>query len=66
MEEIGQDGGVMNVRRGRHYGMNDLGLAIDPDRGLYPLSGVHAKRPLIALLGLMPVRIAFPLLVLGG
>ena len=23
MEEIGQDGGVMNVRRGRHYGMND-------------------------------------------
>ena len=43
MKEIGQDRGVMNVRRGRHYGMNDLGLTVDPDRGLYPLQGVHAK-----------------------
>ena len=66
MEEVGQDRGVMNVRRGRHYGMNDLGLAVDPDMGLYPLQGVHAEVPLIPLTRLMPVRIALLVLVLGG
>ena len=60
MEEVGQDRGVMNVRRGRHYGMNDLGLAVDPDMGL------HAEVPLIPLTRLMHVRIALLVLVLGG
>ena len=30
MEEIGQNCGVMNVRSGRHYGMNDLVLLSTP------------------------------------
>ena len=60
MEKIGQDGGVMNVRRGRHYGMNDLGLAVHADVGL------HAEVPLIPLTCLMHVRIALLVLVLGG
>ena len=59
MKEIRQDRGVVNVRRGRHYGMNDLGFAVHPDMGF------HAEVPLIPLLGLVHVRIAFPLPVLG-
>ena len=58
MEKIGQDRSVMNVRRGRHYGMNDLGLAIDPDMGL------HAEVPLIPLLGLVHIGVAFSLFIL--
>ena len=43
MKEVGQDRGIMDVGGGGHDGMNDLGLTVDPDRGLYPLQGVHAK-----------------------
>ena len=60
MEEIGQDRGVMDVGGGRHYRMNDLGLAVDANMRF------HAEVPLIPLLGLMHGRVPGLILVLGG
>ena len=36
MEQIGQDRGVMDVGGGGHYGMDDFGLAVDPDMRFHP------------------------------
>ena len=65
MKEIRQDRGVVDIGGGGHDRMDDLGLAVDPDRGLYPLQGVHPKKPLVALPGLVHIGITFLLLVLG-
>ena len=46
MEKIGQDRSVMNVRRGRHYGMNDLGFATE--RGTF--HGIECSDVFISLL----------------
>lgn len=50
---------VMHVGRGGNDGVNQLGLAIDADVGL------HAKVPLVALLGLAHLGIALAFPVLG-
>ena len=65
MKEIRQDRGVVDIGGGGHDRMDDLGFAVDPDMGLYPLQGVHPKKPLVALPGLVPIGITFLLLVLG-
>jgi hypothetical protein len=58
MQQITQDGAVMNVRRGRHERMNQLAGAIDADVSL------HAKIPLVALFRRMHFGITlFPLLL---
>lgn len=59
MEQIRQDRDVMDVGGSGHYSMDDLGLAVDPDVGLYPFQGVHAEVPLIPLRG--PPGSLFPL-----
>ena len=48
----------MDVGGSGDHRMDDLGFAVDADMGF------HAEVPLIPLLGLMHVRIAFPLFVL--
>ena len=58
MKKIGEDRGVVNVGSRRDYGMDDFGLAVDADMGF------HAEVPLVALLGLVPVGVAFPRFVL--
>ena len=52
MKEIGDDGGVMDVGSGGHYGVNHLDFAVDAYRSL------HAEVPLMAFACLMPVWIA--------
>ena len=59
MEQIRQDRGVMNVGGSGHYGMDDLGLAVDPDVGL------HAEVPLVPFTRLVHVGIALFVPVLG-
>ena len=59
MEQIGQDRGVMDVGGSRHHGVDDLGLAVDPDVGL------HAEVPLVPFPRLMHVGITLFVPVLG-
>ena len=59
MKEIRQDCGVVDIGGGGHDRMDDLGLAVDTNMGLHP------KKPLVALPGLVPIGITFLLLVLG-
>ena len=49
----------MHIRRRCHYRVNQLGPAIDANMGL------HAKAPLVALLGLVHLRIPFAFPVPG-
>ena len=59
VQQIGQHLTVVHIR-GRHgNGMNELGLAVHANVAF------HAEVPLIAFFGLVHVRIAFLLLVLG-
>ena len=60
VEEIGQDGGVMDVGSGRYYSVNHLGFSVDAYVGLHP------EVPLVALLGLVHVGVPGLILVLGG
>ena len=60
MEQVRQHLGIMHVGRGGGYRMNELGAAVHTDVGL------HAEVPLLALSGLVHVRVALFLLVLGG
>ena len=55
----------MDVGRGHDYGMSDLRFCCRHRTGLYLLHGVHANKPWVAFLGLIHVRVTFPLFVLG-
>jgi DNA replication protein DnaC len=59
MQQVAQHRTVMHIRRRRHHRMDDFGTAIDAKMRL------HAEIPLVALLGLVHLRVAGLLLVLG-
>jgi len=60
VQQVADDHGVMDVGRCRHHVVNQLGATVHTDVGF------HAKEPLVALAGLVHLRVALFLLVLGG
>ena len=59
MKQVGQHPGIVHIRRGSDHRMNELGPAVHSNVGL------HSEVPLFALAGLVHVRIALLLFVLG-
>ena len=59
MQQVTKHRTVMHIRRRRYHGMDDLGAAVHAKMRL------HAEVPLVALLGLVHVRVTGLLLVLG-
>ena len=59
MKQVGKHLGIVHVGRGSDHRMNELGAAVHTDVGLHP------EVPLVALAGLVHVRIALLFLVLG-
>ena len=59
MKQVGQHPGIVHVGRGSDHRMNELGAAVHTDVGL------HSEIPLFTLTGLVHLRIALLLLVLG-
>src|SRR5690606_36249198 len=60
VQQVGQRVPVGHVGRRSQDGVDQLGLAVHRHVGL------HAEVPLVALLGLVHLRVALPALVLGG
>ncbi len=60
MEEIFDNGGVMNIGRRGHDTVDQPALTVDTDMGL------HAKVPLVAFSGLVHIGVAGFVSVLGG
>lgn len=60
VKQIPQNHRIVDISRRSHNRMNQLGFTVNTNVGL------HSEVPLIALLGLMHIRIALLLLVLGG
>src|SRR5665213_4378526 len=60
MQNVWDGSAIMHIGRRRRHRMDNLGLAVDADVRL------HAKIPLIDFFGMMHLRVALAVRVLGG